>query len=89
MALRTFTGVKKSERRKLKCLWEESRLSVYSLRDRALLNEKSELVTSRGLSLKVALEMDFTEFEHVMESGQSISCPPKQPKECYLVGTFV
>lgn len=52
---RTFTRVKKSVMRKLKCLWEESRLLVYSLRDGALLNEeKSELETSRGLLLKVA-----------------------------------
>ena len=52
---KTFTRVKKSEMRKVKCLWEERRLSVYSLRDGALLNEeKSELKTSRGLPLKVA-----------------------------------
>lgn len=79
MALRgTITEVKKSEMRKLKCLWEESRLSVYNLRDGALLNEeKSELETSRGLLLKVALEMDVSGVEHVTESGQSIICPPR------------
>lgn len=70
--------MKKSEMRKLKCLWEESRLSVYNLRDRALLNEeKSELETAGGLLLKVALEMDVPGLEHVMESGQSIICPPR------------
>lgn len=75
--------VKKSEIRKLKCLWQESRLSVYSFRDGALLTEeKPELETSRGLPLKVALEIDDTVVDHVTESDHSMSCPPKQPREC-------
>lgn len=47
--------------RKLKCLWEDSKLSVCSLGGGALLNEeKSELETFQRSAAEVALARDVT-----------------------------